>query len=144
MRYLLTSLLALSMTLSLIPSTSGHALVEPALHSFIDTRNAGSGPASSPVESRSSVLQERMRAILDEYRAKGGFPGAVAAARLPDGSLIRVAVGVADRERKTLMKPNSRLLGGSTGKTFFAALALQLVAEKMLRLDDPIKTYLGS
>lgn len=144
MRYLLISLLALGMSLSLIPSTSGHAPVEPALHTFIDSRHAGFGLAfSSPVESRSSVLQERMRVILDEYRAKGGFPGAVAAARLPDGSLISVAVGVADRERKTPMKPNSRMLGGSTGKTFFAALALQLVAEKKLRLDDPIKTYLG-
>lgn len=143
MRYLLTSLLALCIYVSFILSTSGHDSVEPAVCSFIDSRDVISGTSSSPAESRSSVLQEKMRAILEAYRAKSGFPGAVAAARLPDGSLIRVAVGVADRELKTPMKPNSRMLGGSTGKTFFAALALQLMAEKRLGLDDPIKKYLG-
>jgi D-alanyl-D-alanine carboxypeptidase len=89
------------------------------------------------------MLQERARSILEAYRVKSGFPGAVAAALLPDGQLISVAVGVADRERKTPMKPGSRMLGGSTGKTFFAALALQLVAEKKMRLDDPVRMYLG-
>ncbi|HEX8775242.1 MAG TPA: serine hydrolase domain-containing protein [Pyrinomonadaceae bacterium] len=89
------------------------------------------------------MLEERLRSILEDYRKKSGFPGAVAAARLQDGSLISVAVGVADRERKTLMKPSARMLGGSTGKMFFAALALQLVAEKRMRLDDPVKKYLG-
>jgi D-alanyl-D-alanine carboxypeptidase len=33
--------------------------------------------------------------------------------------------------------------GGSVGKTFFAALALQLVAEGRLALDDKISKYLG-
>jgi D-alanyl-D-alanine carboxypeptidase len=143
MRYLLTSLLTLGMALSFIFSTSSYAKVEPAHSGFIASRDVVSGTASSTAASRSSVLLERMRAILEEYRAKSGFPGAAAAARLPNGNLIRVAVGVADRERKTPMKPNSRMLGGSTGKTFFAALALQLTAEKKLRLDDPIKKYLG-
>lgn len=41
------------------------------------------------------------------------------------------------------MTPESRLPSGSTGKTFVAALVLQLVAEGKLRLDDPVSRWLG-
>jgi D-alanyl-D-alanine carboxypeptidase len=42
------------------------------------------------------------------------------------------------------MRPTDRMLAGSVGKTFFAALALQLVAERKIALDDPISKYLGN
>ena len=53
---------------------------------------------------------------------------------LPSGELISVSSG---------MKPEQRMLAGSTGKTFFAAVALQLVKEGKLSLDDKVSTHLG-
>src|SRR5690606_28416705 len=50
---------------------------------------------------------------------------------------------VADRERGTPMPADGRLLAGSTGKTFFAALALQLALEGRLELDARVGTWLG-
>jgi D-alanyl-D-alanine carboxypeptidase len=107
------------------------------------------GPASTaapgPIpNSRELQRRERLRAVLDEYRTKSGFPGAVASVYLSDGTSVDVAVGVADRDLKTPMETGSRMLAGSVGKTFFAALALQLVAEGRLGLDDPVKKYLGA
>jgi CubicO group peptidase (beta-lactamase class C family) len=40
------------------------------------------------------------------------------------------------------MSPRARMLAGSVGKTFFAALALQLAGEGRLSLDEPVASYL--
>jgi D-alanyl-D-alanine carboxypeptidase len=50
---------------------------------------------------------------------------------------------MADTAARTPLRAEDRMLAGSTGKTFFAALALQLVAEGRLGLDDRISKYLG-
>jgi D-alanyl-D-alanine carboxypeptidase len=63
---------------------------------------------------------------------------------LPDGRAISMTSGYADTGRRIPLRVNDRLLAGSTGKTFFAALALQLVAEGRLDLDARISTWLGS
>ena len=41
------------------------------------------------------------------------------------------------------MQPTTLLLQGSVGKTYVAAVALQLVSEGMLDLDTRVATYLG-
>jgi hypothetical protein len=51
---------------------------------------------------------------------------------------------VADRDAKTPLTGDHLFLAGSTGKTFFAALALQLIEEGRLDLEAPIAGYLGS
>jgi D-alanyl-D-alanine carboxypeptidase len=51
--------------------------------------------------------------------------------------------GVADRSAKTPLTTDGLMLAGSTGKTFFAALALQLIEAGRLDLDAPISKYLG-
>ena len=63
---------------------------------------------------------------------------------LPDGRSGSVAIGLADLERKTPMRVGDRMLAGSIGKTYFSAVALQLVAEGKLDLDTKIKKWLGS
>src|SRR5690606_34417756 len=45
---------------------------------------------------------------------------------------------------KAAMKPTDRMLAGSTGKTFAAATALQLVKEGKIGLDDKVSKYLGA
>ena len=42
------------------------------------------------------------------------------------------------------MKPTDRMLAGSTGKTFAAATALQLIKEGKIGLDEKVEKYLGS
>lgn len=87
--------------------------------------------------------REAVRRVLENFRAESGFPGAVAGVYYADGTAFAVAVGYSDREAKTSMNETDLMHGGSVGKTFFAALALQLVAEGRLALEDKISKYLG-
>ena len=85
----------------------------------------------------------KLRDVLERFRAESKFPGAVAGAWFSDGSSVVAAVGLADLERRTAMRETSLLHAGSVGKTLFAALVLQLVAENRLRLDENVSRYLG-
>ena len=85
-----------------------------------------------------------LSAILERFRAESHFPGAVGAAWIAsDSSVIAAAVGLADRDLRTPMTDRSLLHAGSIGKTLFAALALQLVGERRIALDDRVSRYLG-
>ncbi|MBP6212058.1 MAG: beta-lactamase family protein, partial [Pyrinomonadaceae bacterium] len=55
-----------------------------------------------------------------------------------------LAVGYSDRDAKTPMRPTDLMLAGSTGKTFAAVTALQLVKEGKIGLDDRVEKYLGA
>ncbi|HEX5053243.1 MAG TPA: serine hydrolase domain-containing protein [Planctomycetota bacterium] len=131
----------------------GHGLddVEPVLRAV-----AAAGVASATVAPDTDVFREpfaepeepvaalraRLQAKLDALRPEA-VPGAQAAVVLPDGCTIGFTSGVADRELRTPMPGDGRLLAGSTGKTFFAALALQLVREGRLDLDAKLASFLG-
>ncbi len=80
---------------------------------------------------------------LDRLQATHQFPGATAAYILPDGSTAVFATGLADKEQNIPMRPESRMLAGSIGKSFVAAVALNLVQEGKLDLDDKIEKWLG-
>jgi len=97
--------------------------------------------AKARVDAR--ALEARMKQRLDEVRGKGSFPGATLAVALPDGRIVTVASGLDDAERKKAIEPSGRMPAGSVGKTFYAAVALQLVQEGRLGLDDRISKYLG-
>jgi D-alanyl-D-alanine carboxypeptidase len=89
------------------------------------------------------TLDERFQATLDHIRAENSLPGAVAAYALPDGTVATFATGVADIEAGTAMTRESRLLAGSIGKSFVAAVALELVKEGKLGLDGKVEQWLG-
>ena len=102
---------------------------------------AQSRPRSTWNEPRlKSVLQEKLNA----FHAAGKFPGATAGFALPDGASFGLAVGVSDVSAKLPMREGDLMLQGSVGKTYAAAVALQLVAERRLALDDKIEKYLGA
>ena len=86
-----------------------------------------------------ATLQKRV----DSLVANSKFPGVVVGVSLNDGTTFAIAGGRADTAKQEAMKPNARLLLGSVGKTYFAAVALQLVAEGKLDLDAHISKYLG-
>lgn len=84
-----------------------------------------------------------LQAALDRWHASASFPGATLGVAPRDGAPFGLAVGWADKERKVAMRPSDLLLQGSVGKTYVAAVALQLVQEKRLLLDEKIEAYLG-
>jgi D-alanyl-D-alanine carboxypeptidase len=90
-----------------------------------------------------NVLKKELQMKLDEWHKAGKFPGATLGVVMPDGESFGLATGYSDRDAKTPMKPNDRMLAGSTGKTFAAATAMQLVKEGKISLDDKVEKYLG-
>lgn len=114
-----------------------HLSAQGVSSSLVASSRSAKVAALSPAERRA-----RLQHLLDAYRTEVSFPGGVLAASFNDESTIVVTTGVADRDLGTPMPTDARMLGGSIGKMFFAALSLQLVAEGRLRLDEPIATYL--
>jgi D-alanyl-D-alanine carboxypeptidase len=100
-------------------------------------------PARSQVVDSGGDLRERLQGVMEAFQAGGSFPGASAAVSLPDGRVIALTVGEADTVRHIPMDPARKMLLGSVGKTYFAALAMQLVGEGRLDLDAPVSGYLG-
>ncbi len=95
------------------------------------------------VAADTETLKKELQLKLDEWHKAGSFPGATLGVVLATGESFSLAVGYSDREAKTPMKPRDRMLAGSVGKTFAAAVALQLVREGKIVLDDKVEKYLG-
>jgi len=89
-------------------------------------------------------LRQKVQTAFDAWYQADKFPGATVGVALADGTSFAVAVGYSDVQAKTPMKPNDRMLAGSVGKTFAAAVAFQLISEKKISLDDKVEKYLGS
>ena len=100
--------------------------------------------AQSPIAATgTNVLKKELQMKLDEWHKAGKFPGATLGVVMANGESFGLAVGHSDREAKTPMKPTDRMPAGSTGKTFAAALAMQLIKDGKLSLDDKIEKFFG-
>jgi D-alanyl-D-alanine carboxypeptidase len=88
---------------------------------------AGSTPA----------LEKAVQDAVTELLRSGKTPG-ISAAVIHGDTLLTGVAGKADPERGLRMSPETRLMSGSTGKTFAAATAMKLVEEGRLSLDTPI------
>ncbi|MCR9247860.1 MAG: beta-lactamase family protein [bacterium] len=107
--------------------------------------------AESPVDAITESWREWLGAELE----RRGLPGVSAAAVLPpvaagvgaaaagtaEPRLVAVALGVDGNE--VPLTTASRLMSGSIGKTYCAAVALQLVGEGKLALDGKVAEVLG-
>ena len=101
--------------------------------------------AQKPVQvTGTAALKRQLQEKLNEWHLAGKFPGATLGVVLADGESFGLAVGHSDRGKKTPLSFDDRMLAGSTGKTFAAATAFQLVSEGKLSLDDKVEKYLGS
>jgi D-alanyl-D-alanine carboxypeptidase len=112
---------------SFLVATASAALLIPATRS----------PAQLPF---TPALQQK----LDSFRLAQRFPGATLGVALRDGSVLELATGFSDTARKLAMRPTDRLLQGSVGKTYVSAVALQLIHEGKLSLDDKISKFFGT
>lgn len=111
------SLLVLAPLLAGVPAPSSSAFSEPAYAAAVDAR---------------------LERLVAETKVPGVSVGIVTA----DGPSVHCA-GFADREAERAMTPEALLCAGSTGKTFVAAVVLQLVAEEKIALEAPAGEYLG-
>ena len=80
---------------------------------------------------------------LDRSLANTPIPGATVGFVLTDGRHASFASGVRSRETKAPLQPSDPMYAGSIGKTFVAAVTLQLVSEGKLNLDTKIEHWLG-
>lgn len=87
--------------------------------------------------------QAALTEFLEDARAEMKMPGLRAAVRLPDGRVVRAAVGLADVEANVPLDDTIGMPGGSTGKTFVAALTMLLVEDGTISLDDSASEWLG-
>jgi D-alanyl-D-alanine carboxypeptidase len=90
------------------------------------------------------INQDELVTVLEEARAELDMPGLRAAVRLADGRIVRAAVGLADKEASIPLDNTIGMPGGSTGKSFVAALTMLLVEDGALSLDDLASKWLGT
>ena len=105
---------------------------------------AAGSPSGTQQAAPATSLQSQLQARFEELHKAASFPGGTAGFVLADGSSFGLAVGYSDRTAKTPMKPSDRLLLGSVGKTYASAVALQMVHEKKLSLDDTLDRFFGN
>jgi D-alanyl-D-alanine carboxypeptidase len=110
----------------------------PALLRAQEGQPAPTSPQASPQAS----IEARLRAHLTAWQEQHTCSGACAAIALPDDSTVAVAIGI--DAAKVPLTTRSKLMSGSIGKTYCAAIALQLVHEEKLSLDAKVQDLLGT
>jgi D-alanyl-D-alanine carboxypeptidase len=85
-----------------------------------------------------------MQIWADQYVEKSGVPGVSLAVAWPDGKVLAVCSGFADLDRGLRLTLEHRLMSGSIGKTYFAALFMALAEQGLMQAGDPLSKYLGS
>lgn len=100
--------------------------------------------AQTPAVTDSPALRQKLQAKLDEWHKNGKFAGATIGIALADGTSFGLAAGRSDLQANKPMKPGDLMMAGSVGKTYAAAVAMQLVKEGKFALDDRVEKYLGS
>lgn len=99
--------------------------------------------APRPAADAGQPLGQRFQRELELLQAEFKFPGATAAYVLPDGTTGAAAAGLADVEAALPMRPDTRMLAASIGKTVVGAVTVALAQERKLGLDDPVGKWLG-
>jgi D-alanyl-D-alanine carboxypeptidase len=89
-----------------------------------------------------SALLARLTQLADSVRVAQRWPGLSLAVVTASGDLHAVASGYADTLRRVPLRTTDKLLQGSVGKTYVAAVAMQLVREGRLDIEAPIARYL--
>jgi len=89
-------------------------------------------------------LEAALESRLAELQAESGAPGVSCGIVLADGAALAIAAGLADTTLGRPMTVTDLLLQGSVGKTYVAAVAMQLVQGGVLDLDKNVSTYLGT
>jgi D-alanyl-D-alanine carboxypeptidase len=87
------------------------------------------------------TILDLVRVKWDQIRSAKGFPGGTVGFVLPDGRSGAVSTGISDLSTKRPLATSDLLLAGSVGKTFVAAVMMQLAQEGKINLDDRIDRW---
>jgi D-alanyl-D-alanine carboxypeptidase len=91
---------------------------------------------------KKSILKEEIQNRLDSLILAIKVPGANLSFILPDGDSLVFSSGYADLEQEAAMKQSNKMLSGSIGKTYVAAIAFQLMQDKILNMNDRVADLL--
>ena len=103
---------------------------------------AGSSNSTVSSSAVSAPTASALQAALDDFVESSGSPGGVVAVSVGGAEPIVVTSGLADRRTGAPMPDDPLFYTGKIGDQFVTAVALQLVAEGALGLDDAVATYL--
>ena len=110
-------------------------------------RAVGAAPertAAAPVTATRAGAQDRHRTwqtILDRWRSRAEAPAVVVGVRRGDGATWVGASGTPERDGHTPVRTDAPFRIASITKVFVAVVALQLVEEGRLGLDEPASRY---
>lgn len=98
--------------------------------------------SNSKTDSLDSVVSRFERQLKDDV-AKDNVDGSISAAIVKGNKIIwSKAIGYSDKTSKTLADTSTIYRTGSITKSFTAFLMMQLVEEGVIKLTDPVETYL--
>ncbi|HKR01133.1 MAG TPA: serine hydrolase [Pyrinomonadaceae bacterium] len=140
----LSSLVLMGSLLCAANLNSSAALAQGSLKGQLAGKAEAAAGATVQEDEKLARILGKLQARLDEARLSSKLPGATVGFVLPDGRFGSVSTGVSDLGTGRPLKPSDRLLAGSIGKTFVAAVALLLVEEGKLNLDEKIERLLGN
>jgi D-alanyl-D-alanine carboxypeptidase len=103
--------------------------------------SSAQSPAPAPAGVPAAMAQELLAAI-QSWAETPGHRGVSASVVLADGSQWSDVAGLAGQDEP--LRPEHLLLIASITKTMTAGVVLQLVAEGVVRLDDPIGRWLSA
>lgn len=83
-----------------------------------------------------------LKILVDSLRIAGNFPG-LSVAVYSDQKNYSYTSGFADPDKQIPLKTSDRLLQGSVGKTYAAAITLKLIKDGKINLDEKVSKYLG-
>ena len=86
---------------------------------------------------------QRVQFKLDSLRAAGNFPGLSLSVIDKSNRAVSLVSGFSDIEKKIPLSTAHLLMQGSVGKTYVAAIAIMLIKEGKLKLDEKVSTYLS-
>lgn len=84
-----------------------------------------------------------LQLLLDSLRTAGNFPGLSVSIVYKDNKSLALVSGFNDKEKNIPLLISDRLLQGSVGKTYASAIAVRLIKEGKLNLDEKVSAYLG-
>jgi len=87
--------------------------------------------------------QDSVGEWLDAFVADGRAPAISVAIAKPDGSVHAWTRGVQDAAGKLPLQPHHELMSGSVGKTYFAALAVDMIDKGELDVDSKLIDHIG-
>ena len=90
-----------------------------------------------------SAQKAALQTLLDSLRVAGNFPGLSVGIVYKDNTSVALVSGFNDKEKNIPLLVSDRLLQGSVGKTYASAIAVRLIKEGKLNLDEKVSTYMG-